>query len=549
MRIMLLACSDCREEFGLTTQEQKFLKSIGMPCPQRCPECRARRRLIFRSDRGLYHRPCSCCGEPCIACYAPWIMLPIFCNACWWSDKWRAEDYGRNYQLGAPFALQFTPLFQTVPKCALYNFDHENSSYCNFACHNKNCYMLFGSWFAESCYHGASVFESSYCVDSLFCGRNNWCYEVTQCMDCTETCYALNSDNCYDCRFIFDCRNCKHCYCCFNLRNADYHIFNKPVSPKEFQALRKTIDGFRNKTAETAAVFAKYVRGNAVHRWMVGRLHDNASGNYIENSRNIHRSFFIGDGEDLIHTVRSYKGQKNSMDIFGVSAGELIYNSSNLDFSFNCACCFGGEHNNDCAYCMECFHCADCFGCIGLRHKQHYIFNKQYAPDAYRVLRRQIAAEMLARGEWGEFFPPEASPYLYNETAAHEYYPLAEEQARCRGFGWQSPDARDYSEQTCELPDSIADAGDKLCSAVMRCTSCTRNYRLALAELSFYRRMTIPVPEHCPECRHAARMKLLNPVLVWERCCANCASPIVSSYAPSRPERVFCEQCYLNHLG
>ena len=44
---------------------------------------------------------------------------------------------------------------------------------------------------------------------------------------------------------------------------------------------------------------------------------------------------------------------------------------------------------------------------------------------------------MKADGEWGEFFSPSLSPFGYNETIAHEYFPMTKNQASERGYKWQ----------------------------------------------------------------------------------------------------------------
>ena len=41
--------------------------------------------------------------------------------------------------------------------------------------------------------------------------------------------------------------------------------------------------------------------------------------------------------------------------------------------------------------------------------------------------------DMKKRGEYGEFFPASMSPFGYNETVAHEYFPLSKEEIT-KGF-------------------------------------------------------------------------------------------------------------------
>ena len=80
-------------------------------------------------------------------------------------------------------------------------------------------------------------------------------------------------------------------------------------------------------------------------------------------------------------------------------------------------------------YSHLCADCEFCFGCIGLKHKKYCILNKQYSEDEYFQNVSMILDEMVARGEWGEFFPVKYSPYGYNRSGATLYEKLTKNQA------------------------------------------------------------------------------------------------------------------------
>ena len=77
---------------------------------------------------------------------------------------------------------------------------------------------------------------------------------------------------------------------------------------------------------------------------------------------------------------------------------------------------------------------------MGLKRKKYCILNKQYTCEEYEKLREKIVKDMVAREEYGEFFPREMCPYGYNETVAMEYFPIEKEEAVKKGFKW----AQDY---------------------------------------------------------------------------------------------------------
>jgi hypothetical protein len=188
--------------------------------------------------------------------------------------------------------------------------------------------------------------------------------------------------------------------------------------------------------------------------------------------------------------------------------------------------------------------------------------------------------------KYGEFFPPELSPFSYNETIAQEYFPLTKEQAIEQGYSWKDLEPRDYkiTMKPEDLPDNIKDVNDQILNEVIECAhatclpagrgncneQCTTAFRIIPQELQFYRKMNLPIPRLCPNCRHYQRLKQRNPLKLWKRQCqcggrtsvngvyANtvqhdhgdnpCPNTFQTSYSPDRPEIVYCEQCYLKEV-
>ena len=179
--------------------------------------------------------------------------------------------------------------------------------------------------------------------------------------------------------------------------------------------------------------------------------------------------------------------------------------------------------------------------------------------------------------KYGEFFPSELSPFAYNETV-QEFFPLTKEEAIKQGFRWRDPEARQYqaSVAASSLPDNIKDAPDSILGEVIGCAheekcnhQCTKAFRLISPELAFLRKMNLPLPRLCPNCRHYERIKYRNPMRLWKGSCQcagadsenlvyknsgghpnhdpaeHCHNGFETSYAPDRPEIVYCESCYL----
>jgi hypothetical protein len=120
------------------------------------------------------------------------------------------------------------------------------------------------------------------------------------------------------------------------------------------------------------------------------------------------------------------------------------------------------------------------FACIGLRSKQYCILNKQYTKGEYEELVPKIIKHMNdmpyidAKGriyKYGEFFPPELSPFCYNETIAQEYFPLTKEEALNQGYKWKETEARNYQIdiQNKDIPNDIKEVDDSIINKVIEC--------------------------------------------------------------------------------
>lgn len=191
----------------------------------------------------------------------------------------------------------------------------------------------------------------------------------------------------------------------------------------------------------------------------------------------------------------------------------------------------------------------DCFGCAGLKNAQYCVFNKQCSKEEYEGLVSRIIEHMKQCGEYGEFFPVSLSPFAYNETIAQEYFPFTREQILERGWRW-----RDEIDETpkvqkvipaSQLPDSIDAVADDILNWAIECEATKRPFKIVKQELDFYRKMHLPLPHFHPDERHRRRMQLRNPRKLWKRACVKCGKEIQTTYAPDRPEKVYCEECYL----
>lgn len=599
----VLNCQNCRQYFVIEEEDFAFYERIKVPPPTYCPICRLRRRLVFRNESILYKRKCDAPGhsEMLISLFDEASPIKVYDQKYWWSDAWDAAEYGREYDFSRTFFEQFKELTREVPQSNLMgNYASlVRSEYTNWAGDLKDCYLIFDADIVENSAYGSGVMKSKDFLDCDAISNSELCYDCYNINQCYKTVGSVNCHECQDVYFSKGCVGCSQCFGCMNLRKRSYCLFNIQYSKEDYAIkLREYYDG----------TYSAYVRSKSLakehylkfpHKSMRGLQNNDVSGDYIYNSRNVKHSFLVRDAENgkflsIIHSP----GTKDCYDYtdWGENA-ELIYDSitvgmgaSRVKFSHMV---FKNVH--DIEYGYYCINSSYLFGCVGLRNKQYCILNKQYTKEEFEKMRTEIIKQMNekpyldANGRvyrYGEFFPPEVTPFAYNETIAQEYIPLTKEEAIRFGFNWREREKRSYSVmiKTEQLPEYSSDAGDEVLSSIIECEhkgecahECASAFKLIPQEFVFYKKMNLPLPRLCSRCRHYERLTERNaPVFYKRRCeCAGlearsenhnlatsyknitrhthgerpCTNEFETTYSPESRELVYCESCYQSEVS
>jgi hypothetical protein len=514
--------------------------------PTLCPDCRRQRRFAFRNERTLYHRKCDLSGKQIISNFAVDARNPVYAYEEWWSDKWDGRTYGREFDFSQPFFGQYSELQDCVPQLALSVWNSENSDYCNYVGHVKDSYLIFGSVYSQDCYYG-SPYYSKDCVDTLVVRDCERCYE---CVDCRKLHSCFYCRDCHDCRdllYCYDLQACHDCIGCAGLRQKQYCIFNTQYAREEYEAKRKELDLSQPKVHEHLRSKLQEISLKIPHRYMQSAQTERVSGNYVYQCRNVRDSYYADRSEDCRYCAQVVD-LKDCYDNNYTEENELCcdylgaYQDQRLLFSRFC------NRVSDALYCDSCFGSKHLFGCIGLRNTEYCILNRQMTKEEYEATVPRIIEHLRETGEWGEFFPASISPFGYNETVAQEYFPLTEKEVLQRGWRWRPEEStRDkYLGPPIDLTKNADEFDDSLCQKILKCSVTGRPFKIIPQELKFYREMGLPIPHKCPDQRHKERMALRNPRKLWKRECSQCKKGIETTYAPERPEIVYCEECYLS---
>lgn len=552
------SCLNCKDSFTIEPDDFGFYEKIAVPPPTFCPECRMQRRLSWRNERTLHRTTCAATKKPIISGFAPDAGYTVYERDYWWSDSWDPLSFGKEYDFSKPFFTQFDELMRRVPQPAVFNARTTNSDYVQYTGEFKDGYLVSASWNGENVAYGSRVQSVKDSFDIYDLLEGSLCYAVTACQKMYSSAFSEKSENCTDCAFVYGCKGCTNCFGCTNLRNKSYYIFNQPYSKEEYRKKILEMDLGSYENLETAKKRFEDLKTSAIRRYANFINSPECTGDDLANTFNCKNCFgCIKDVRDCKYLSNSLE-IKESYDGYGVgAAAELMYEAfdSGVQASRLCfvATVYGGANI---FYSYNCHGCQNLFGCVGLRNKQYCIFNKEYSKEEFEALRAKIVEQMKTAGEYGEFFSTAISPFGYNETAAQDYFPLTKDQAIAKGYKWRDREVSEHQAtiKAENLPDHIKDATDDILKEIIECSGCHRVYRIVKRELDFLKRFNIALPHKCFECRHQERFHKVNFPRLYHRACRcqaghahgdhACPNEFETTYDPSRPETIYCEQCY-----
>ncbi len=585
-------CKTCEKNFEIRKEDENFYEKMKVPFPKQCSNCNLVERMIFRNERTLYKRNSDApnsTGE-IISIFAPNSDQTVYDQKNWWGDSWDAMNYGQDIDFTKPFFEQLKNLWRKVPDMALLNINPINSDYCSITEGNRNCYLVVGGDFNENVMYSSFTFNTKDSIDLHWVSKSDLSYESLDCISCSRLLYSRDCENCLESSFLFNCKNCNHCFGCVNLRNASYCFFNEQLDKESYEKKIQEIDlssftqvkkfkqEFENFILKYPRKYARIIRSI------------NSTGDNLEGTKNCSNCFDIfGGAKDCANIWLAYSEVKDcyECDHFG----------KNSENSYQCSTIYPGNNilfsrfifeSHDVSYSYNCHNSSNLFGCVGLRNKHYCIFNKQYEKEEYKNLVGKLIKQMnevpyknkVGRiYKYGDFFPADLSPFAYNETVAQEISPITKEEALEKGYSWREKVNKDYKIDLNpkDLPESIKNTDEKITEKVISCMhegicnhQCTKAYKITETELNFYKKMSIPIPRLCYNCRYCERIEKRNPIKLWQRQCdcagenssnnlykntrihehkdVLCQNKLDSTYSPDRPEIVYCENCYQQEI-
>jgi hypothetical protein len=562
-------CQNCQKDFAVEPEDFNFYEKIKVPSPTFCPECRMQRRMAWRNERTLHRNKCAKTGKSLISCFSADSPFIVYERDIWWSDKWDPTDFGLQYDFKKSFFAQFRELLEKVPHPNLFIGKCVNTFYGNYIGEFRNSYLVSASWAGENMLYASRSNNCKDCLDMFTTTHCEFCFDDVSSNKCYETFFSQDADSCTSSYFLYDCKNCINCFGCTSLRNKSNCLWNVQLTREEYNKKLKELDIGSFENFKKAKEKFEKLKLKAFRRFSNIINSTNVSGNDIVHCANCQNCFAVqNEIKDCKYIVNSLDGLKDSYDGYGTGVNtELLYegmdsgvNGSRQLFTLTVWECLNAE------YCINCHGCNNIFGCIGLRNRNYCILNKQYSKEDFEKLRAEIIEQMNKipyidkKGriyKYGEYFPIEISPFGYNETVSQDHFPLSEKEILTNGYKYIEKEKPEYKATIVakDLPDHVKNASENVLDFIIECESCKRPYKIIENELIFLKRFNLPLPRKCFECRHQERFKKVNlPKLYHRTCMCNkqnhfhgaekCEVEFETSYAPERPEIVYCEKCY-----
>ncbi len=76
------------------------------------------------------------------------------------------------------------------------------------------------------------------------------------------------------------------------------------------------------------------------------------------------------------------------------------------------------------------------------------------------------------------------------------------------------------------------------------CQNCKKDYTIDSEDFNFYKKMEVPAPTWCPECRMIRRIVCVNGWNLFWRNCDKCGKRTMSMYSSETKLKVYCQPCW-----
>ncbi len=544
-------CQNCKKDFTLSEMEISLALKIGLENSDLCSKCLLKQHLSFWLFGKFRKGKSDLSGENIITIFPENSRHPIYSLKEWYSDKWDAMDYGKDYNPNELFFDQLKNLQEKIPRPHQNGANNTNCDYCDDVWNSKDCYLARSMEECEDLLYSYRNLKVKNSIDMAICFTSEKCFSCVNCINSYKLFYSIDSKDCIDSYFLFDCRNCQNCFMCTNLRGKNYCIENVQYTKEEYNEKLESFNlGSYSEIQSLKQYFEEMLKNIAIHRLNFNIKASNSVGNNLLNVNNCINCNTVSDSENSINCIRGTK-INNSLNCGGCWYGELNGNSAGCSNSYNIKYSNWSQSRYS-EYLDLCIECEYCFGCVGLRKKKYCILNKQYKKDEYDKLKSEIMENMKKSGEYGKFLPYAMSAGPFNFSTSYLYFPeTTKDEILNLGGYWQDID-ESYIEglPTDQLLDSIDEVDESICKEALICPITGWRFNISENELAFYKQYNIPLPRKHFDVRIKDLIKYSTVLDTSSYNFFYCKKEIQAYYPKNWGyNNIACEECYKQNLS
>ncbi len=548
-------CEMTGEKWVMDEEEIDVFKQFNVPPSPYSRQVRLWHTLSFGTVYQWWWNKNFDTGEPILTYAHPASGIRALPDKDWFDRDF--ADTSLELDVSKLFFDQLRDLQVKIPVNATRNIVPPENSIATTSMGDKNSYFVAAST-SKDCLYLNDCQDADHSIDCNAGISITECYRVNHSSRLHRCFFILESYDCQESAFLFDCRNCEYCFGATNKRNKKYIWFNEQLTKEEWEKKRAELDlGSRDVLEATEKRFTDLVQNKAVWPENFNVRTADSTGEYlIECTNCVHTSYGL-KSQNNYWCYGVYNGDGNAYCI--AIPGQNNYQSGMVGETANSKFSTSLIRCDDCEYSINCYDSEHCFGCVGLRHKRFHIFNKPYSEEEYWKKVDELKCAMLDRGEYGRPIPismsfsyyPESGAYLYLGASMSDWDVMGMKQFDIDAdgaFGALRMEGKEIL-QPDQVPVNVDDLDDSWVGRAILDTEIKRPFTLMKPEIAFYKKHRIAPPRQHFTARIRDLMWQMNTGLFEDVDCVKCSKQVmVATNRTFTNRKIYCNDCYLNYL-
>ena len=273
--------------------------------------------------------------------------------------------------------------------------DCEYGDHCYLSKHLYNCFDCLK---CTNCISITDSINTTTSVDISYSGDSQLCYEGVDAYKCFNSTYLENCLSTNDSWYCARCHNSKNLFGCVNLRNKSYCIFNRQLTPQQYE---QAVTYYRTWPSEKILAIVEDLKKRYPLTQTNEHHNENTTfGNYMSFNKNCYLLF------DSTHNTESgylydSLNQQRCYDITYSDESQISYQATDSVKLFNCDYIVYSNNCHDSYYVFNCLDIKNSLGVVGMDHKQYVLLNRQLTKQEYEKESTGILADIKAKNlQW-----------------------------------------------------------------------------------------------------------------------------------------------------